>query len=116
MRFECNCPSCRGEGPPDDEAPEFTDDFADEWIDDNRETVIEECSKKIEAAYGVEEPSDAQCDEWIDDHRNRQVVIDNCVEKIQASYEFYLEGCAEEAAIARADYQAEIEKDRRHDY
>jgi hypothetical protein len=112
----CNCPSCRGEGPPDDDVPEFDDKYADEWIDDNRETVIEECSEKIQAAYGVEEPSDAQYNKWIDDERNRQVVIDNCVEKIQASYESYLEGCKEEEAISRADYMADIEKDRRHDY
>jgi hypothetical protein len=116
MRQTCNCPSCRGEGPDDDEGPEPSDDFIDEWIDDNRDEVVDACLEKIQAATGQEEPTDAQCDEWIDDKRNRQVVIDNCVEKIQESYESYLEGCEEEAAISRADSMADIEKDRRHDY
>ena len=106
----CNCPSCRCEGPPDDDAPEFTDDFADEWIDDNREIVIEECLENIKAAYCVEEPSDAQCDEWI--ANRREFVIDLCVEKIQKSFESYLEGCDEEAAISRADAMRDIEMDR----
>ena len=114
MRQTCNCPSCRGEGPPDDEAPEFTDDFVDEWIDDNREIVIEECLENIKAAYCVEEPSDTQCDEWI--AKRREFIIDLCVEKIQASYESYLEGCKEESAISRADAMRDIEMDRKHDY
>jgi hypothetical protein len=114
MRFECNCPSCRGEGPYDDEGPEPSDEFMDEWIDDNREEVADSCLEKIQAATGTEEPSDEQIEDWISNHRD--TVIDYCIEKINTSWESYLEGCAEEAAIARADYQAEIEKDRRHDY
>jgi hypothetical protein len=51
MRQTCNCPSCRGEGPPDDETPEFTDDFAEEWIDGHKETVKELCAEKIQEAY-----------------------------------------------------------------
>jgi hypothetical protein len=51
VRQNCNCQSCLGEGPPDDEAPEFTDDFAEEWIDDHKETVKELCGDKIQEAY-----------------------------------------------------------------
>ena len=51
MIYQCNCPSCRGEGPDDNEAPEPTDEFIKEWIDKNHETITEECADKIQAAW-----------------------------------------------------------------
>jgi hypothetical protein len=109
MRWECNCPSCRGEGPDDDEGPEPSDEFMDEWIDDNREEVVDACLEKIQAATGTEEPSDEQIEDWISKHRD--TVIDCCVEKINASWESYLEGCAENAAIDRAEHIMQLRRD-----
>jgi hypothetical protein len=61
-----------------------------------------------------DDPSDEFINEWIDN--NRDAVVDCCIEKIQAAWESYLDGCKEEAAISRADAMADIEKDRRNDY
>ncbi len=51
MRFECNCPSCRGEVPPDGPDDEPSDEFIDEWIDNHRDSVVDCCIEKIQAAW-----------------------------------------------------------------
>jgi hypothetical protein len=56
MAKECNCPSCRGEGPPDEpEMPEVSDEFLEEWIGDesNRDTIAEKCAHEIDAAWST---------------------------------------------------------------
>jgi len=50
----CNCPSCRGEGPPDEpEMPEPSDAFIAGWIADgaNSKTIADNCSDDIEKAW-----------------------------------------------------------------
>ena len=51
MYRSCNCPSCRGEGPDDDNDIEVPDSFIEDWIEDNRDLIIDRFLEKIEEAY-----------------------------------------------------------------
>ena len=48
MSCECNCPSCRGEGPPDDETPEPSEDFIASWIEEHNETIVDRFADQIQ--------------------------------------------------------------------
>lgn len=43
MKYTCNCPSCRGEGP-DDDGVEVPIKVINEWIKDNLELIAENSS------------------------------------------------------------------------
>ena len=56
----CNCPSCRGEGPPDDDEIEVPDSFIEEWIEDNRDKIVDHFLRQIEEAYAEKRSSDLE--------------------------------------------------------
>ena len=47
----CNCSQCRGEGQEDQPEIEIPDSFIDDWLEDNRDLIIDRFLEKIEEAY-----------------------------------------------------------------